>query len=140
MHTNSGTSIGSTSMRWKDDQKTVLIVKATADDSMVRLAKQALQIQDACNLCGLAQSFARVMVELRESPQNKVGGTWTNQHPIVHLWIDKFAHLAGYPQDANMAAVFAVGALAEGKDIEFEVRPYQSDLPFLRKYLAGEAA
>lgn len=63
------------------------------------LAKEALEIQDASNLCGLAQRFAKVNKELRECYD---GGTdaW-NQHPIIILWLDKFNSLARIQFDPN---------------------------------------
>jgi hypothetical protein len=71
----------------------------TIDD----LFKEALQVQNACNLCGVAQSFARAMrdlMELRESTSD------VNMHPIVTLWIDKMASLNDY-SDAKANVVMA---------------------------------
>lgn len=56
------------------------------------LAREALQIQDACNLCGLAQRFASVQVELGKYCN---GTTERNQHPVTILWLDKMNSLAG---------------------------------------------
>lgn len=56
------------------------------------LAREALDVQDACNLCGVAQSFARAMIDLGAY----CGGTdERNHHPIAILWADKIAHLTG---------------------------------------------
>lgn len=60
------------------------------------LAAEALQIQDACNLSGLAIRFAVVVVELRECLRSETGGVNTddvNQHPIVTMWLAKMADL-----------------------------------------------
>jgi hypothetical protein len=127
-------------MRWKDTDKKIILVECFADDVMVRLAKQALEIQGASNLCGIAQAFARVMKEINACDQNKLGTEFASQHPIVHLWIDKFAHLAHYEQGPTIANFMHVSDLAEGKDVVFEITPFESDLGSLRKatVLIGE--
>jgi hypothetical protein len=100
-------------------------IKATvvADETMQRLAKRALEVQDACNLCGVAQAFARDQLELSRSSQS-TGTAWRNQHPITLLWLDKLCHLSGYPQASfsrQGTDVFTGAAdLADGKDITFE--------------------
>lgn len=57
------------------------------------LCKEALDVQNACNLCGVAQGFARAMIDL--SPHCKTGTTERNNHPVARLWIDKMTSLAG---------------------------------------------
>lgn len=61
--------------------------------TLKELAQEALYIQDACNLCGLAQRFAEVMIELNRHPDS-TGTDWVNQHCITRLWIDKFVSLS----------------------------------------------
>ena len=61
------------------------------------LAIDALSVQDACNLCGVAQSFALAMIHLGEH----VHGSARNEHPIAMLWADKIASLTGV-QTAEM--------------------------------------
>lgn len=58
------------------------------------LAQEAYRVQGACNLCGVAQSFARAMVDLRRVEPGLGTDAW-NAHPIAVLWADKIAHLAG---------------------------------------------
>lgn len=60
--------------------------------SLKDLAREALAVQDACNLCGVAQSFARAMIDLGEHAR---GTDERNRHPIAILWSDKIAHLTG---------------------------------------------
>ena len=72
--------------------------------SLQELAREALAVQDACNLCGVAQSFARAMIDLSEH----VSGTDArNNHPIAVLWADKIAHLTStqgnYPSRVTAA-------------------------------------
>lgn len=59
---------------------------------------EALAIQNACNLCGLAQRFAKMMQELNVLVP--AGTEDRNQHLIVTLWLDKFMSLNGC-QDNN---------------------------------------
>jgi hypothetical protein len=93
----------------------------TATPEIIKLAQQASDCQNACNSCGLAQSFAKVMLALINSEQS-TGTAWVNQHPITKAWIDKFAHLAHYEQDDKSTNCHClVMDLIEGKDIEFEV-------------------
>lgn len=52
----------------------------------------ALDVQDACNLCGVAQAFARVMLEiLRDSPNMDSANT----HPIAVMYASKIASMTG---------------------------------------------
>jgi hypothetical protein len=56
------------------------------------LAQEALDVQNACNLCGVAQSFARAMRDLGDHTK---GTDERNQHPITRVWLDKMNQLAG---------------------------------------------
>lgn len=60
--------------------------------TLKELAKEALQVQDACNLAGVAQSFGKAMVDLMHYTR---GTAECNTHPIAKLWADKIAHLTG---------------------------------------------
>lgn len=73
------------------------------------LAKEALAVQDACNLCGVAQSFARAMRDLGD---HTIGTDARNKHPIAILWADKIAHLTG-TQTFNDDVARAYGAVHE---------------------------
>ena len=69
-------------------------MKYTKDDVPAALASEATRVQDACNLCGVAQSFARAMIALHDLPQCK-GTEWLNNHPVTVLYVDKLASLSG---------------------------------------------
>lgn len=57
-------------------------------------AKQALDIQDACNLSGVAFSFARAMQAVCDEASRIGAGTnWKNYNPIVTLFLLKMAEL-----------------------------------------------
>lgn len=60
--------------------------------TLKELAQEALNVQDACNLCGVAQSFARAMRDLGDHTN---GTDARNQHPITRVWLDKMNQLAG---------------------------------------------
>jgi hypothetical protein len=52
----------------------------------------ALDVQDACNLSGVAFAFARFMQKLCDEGMDT---DERNTHPIAQLWVDKMAHLTG---------------------------------------------
>lgn len=56
------------------------------------LAREALDVQDACNLSGVVQRFARVMKDLRRLYPG-LDTHMLNTHYICVLWSDKIAHL-----------------------------------------------
>ena len=58
--------------------------------TLQELAREALQVQDACNLSGVAQSFARAMTDLCKHVEDT---SKRNCHPVALLWADKIAHL-----------------------------------------------
>lgn len=67
--------------------------------SLKELYQEALDIQNACNLCGLSQRFAMVMKELNDLIPS--GTTERNKHAIVTLWLDKFNSLNGIQSDQS---------------------------------------
>lgn len=80
------------------------------------LAKEALQVQDACNLSGVVHGWSRSMRRLCDLVS---GGTQDrNTNPINVLWADKVAHLTGTQSlghTAVLAAYDVVNALAKGE-------------------------
>lgn len=60
-------------------------------------AQEALDVQNACNLSGVAHSFSKVLSEAMWPAANELGeGTqWVNQHPISVLFVDKLVSLTG---------------------------------------------
>lgn len=83
--------------------------------TLKQLAQEALDVQDACNLCGVAQSFARAMIDLGEHTR---GTDERNMHPISVLWADKIAHLTGTQClgcNVVLKAYDAVRDIVEGK-------------------------
>jgi len=61
------------------------------------LVKEAIQVQDACNLSGVVHSFSKAIAELW-AIANETGGkgtTWVNTHRVCRLYADKIKSLAG---------------------------------------------
>jgi hypothetical protein len=60
--------------------------------TLPELAREALLVQDACNLSGMARSFARAMADLATHIPHTGE---RNTHYITRVWVDKIAQLAG---------------------------------------------
>jgi len=65
-----------------------------AEMSLKQAAQQALDIQDACNLSGVAFAFARAMQAVCDAGRDK-GTEWKNSHPVVTLHLLKMEELNG---------------------------------------------
>jgi hypothetical protein len=87
-----------------------------SDDNrtMAELANEAIRVQDACNLSGVAHGFSRAISRLRVllREQGRESTHEVNTHPVCILWIDKMRSLAG---DDFSAAYGACFELAEVK-------------------------
>lgn len=61
------------------------------------LIKEAIQVQDACNLSGVVHSFSRSMARLWEiAHESKGKGTkWVNTHRVARLYASKIQSLSG---------------------------------------------
>ena len=57
--------------------------------------QDALDVQNACNLSGVVQSFSDILGRIWEEAHASGHGTlWVNQHPISVLFTNKIADLA----------------------------------------------
>lgn len=61
--------------------------------SLRQLAQQAIDIQDASNLSGLAKAWGEVQTQLREIMPS-IGTRELNKHPINKMWAYKLYSLA----------------------------------------------
>lgn len=61
--------------------------------TMQELAKEAIEIQDACNLGGLVHGWSRSMSDLQDLLRGQ-GTRNVNEHPISKLWASKIHDLA----------------------------------------------
>lgn len=77
-----------------------------SDDTrtMQDLVRNALQVQDACNMSGIVRSFAedvsrlRTLLELaykEDGSTTKFSTDLLNRHPVCVLWSSKIADLSG---------------------------------------------
>lgn len=67
---------------------------------LARIAKNALDVQSACNLSGVVFSFAkdmRTLCDLQHSGANVIepGTVNRNRHPICILYATQISHLVG---------------------------------------------
>jgi hypothetical protein len=97
----------------------------TADELTLKLAKEAMAVPNACNLCGVAQRLARAMLALHGLDKSACS---TGRHPVTLLWVDKLQHLAGLPQQYKLNddsppdaanAYRACDELGNGRDVEW---------------------
>jgi len=63
---------------------------------MAMHCKDAVQVQDACNLSGVVHSMVEAMESVCDMANRLGEGTaWKNRHPVMVLFAAKVAHLAG---------------------------------------------
>jgi hypothetical protein len=63
-------------------------------------ARTALEVQDACNLSGVAHAFSRAVNAIWDEAHRTGKGTdWVNSHPICTLFISKLTDLNGREAD-----------------------------------------
>jgi hypothetical protein len=60
------------------------------------LYQEAIDVQDASNACGVAQTFARVMIDLGYITN---GTCNRNKHLITTLWLNKLCSLNEYSEE-----------------------------------------
>jgi len=98
------------------------------------LAKRALLCQDAVNLSGVVQTWARTVLELW-SWAHKLGRgtTWVNNHPVNRLFASKVHTLSGMGLSDvapfNEAYVWCSEASSEGDDATAEYVPKDKVMP-----------
>jgi len=64
--------------------------------TLKELAEEAYRVQDACNLAGVLRGATRAHDDLRKlAEQENKEWDWCDKHPIMQLWSDKIAQLAG---------------------------------------------
>lgn len=66
--------------------------------TLQQLAQDALAVQDACNLSGVAQGFARAMLSLRGLGLDT---EQCNNNVITIVWLDKLTQLANIKHDSH---------------------------------------
>ena len=63
--------------------------------TMKELAREALQVQDACNLSGVVHGYARAMSRLRKllESEGRASTDAVNRHRIAVMWASKVESL-----------------------------------------------
>jgi|GEM_PF-2361523 len=71
-------------------------------------ARDALDVQDACNLSGVAHSFLQAVQAVNAEMRDRGEGTeWRNNHPIIRLYVDKLASMAGVQGWTDLSGAYA---------------------------------
>ncbi len=101
-----------------------ITIKAT--NRVVKLAQEAIQVQDAINAYAVANLLQEVQKHFRESEngQEKTGTSMGIQNPISVLVLDKLLSLARMEQSSQIKAYLACTDLADCKDTEWEIYQY----------------
>jgi hypothetical protein len=69
--------------------------------NLQQAASDALQVQNACNLSGVARSFLEAVKAVNDEANRLNEGTeWRNNHPIIRLFVDKLASICGMQGDS----------------------------------------
>jgi hypothetical protein len=68
--------------------------------TLQNLAQDSLDVQDACNLCGVARSFSELCVELKNWPHQD-GDFREKRDAIVKMWVSKIEHLTALEQSMS---------------------------------------
>lgn len=69
----------------------------TEQDIVPAHASLALEVQDACNLSGVAISFVAIVKELNKHPKS-TGTDWVRCHPVSFMFCHKMCSMCG-PED-----------------------------------------
>lgn len=89
--------------------------------TLAEAARDALTVQDACNLSGVARAFVAALDAVWEESRRQNAGTdFVNRHPITRLYVDKLVSLAGEAgaSDYERVREIALGySLAANSDI-----------------------
>lgn len=84
-----------------------------------RIAREASECQDACNLSGVAHAMDRAVSVLWKV--NTQGTEWVNRHPVMTLFLSKLCSLnGGYYECDYFHASDACEALARGESVDYQ--------------------
>lgn len=64
-----------------------------------QMAQSAIDVQSACNLSGVARTFADITSAMRM--EHKMDTPTCNRHPVCRLFAEQIAHLTGTPTDSG---------------------------------------
>lgn len=70
--------------------------------------KQAIRVQDACNLSGVVHSWSKMISKIwEEANAGKKGTEWVNTHPINVMFASKVASLTGCEATESFSEAYA---------------------------------
>jgi hypothetical protein len=101
------------------------MTNATNVPSIQKLAADAIDVQNACNLSGVVNGFSRALAALRELPEAR-GNDWLHAHPIAILWADKIASLTGTQDLGNARVMKAYDEVYKLRDSAAQAEPVQA--------------
>lgn len=102
-----------------------MIYHMTATEETQSLARDARDVQDACNIGGVANLFQATIKKLYRHP-DYAGSAWVARNPITIALLDKLCHLAGIQSFSGDAGVdksrahWQVLELIDGETVEFD--------------------
>lgn len=85
--------------------------------TMKQLAREALDVQNACNLSGVVHGFSRAISHLRALLPD-AGTDEINHHPICILWADKISSLTGTQAIMSITTITAAYLWAEQEAVK----------------------
>jgi|SaaInlV_130m_DNA_2_1039683.scaffolds.fasta_scaffold59934_2 hypothetical protein len=94
--------------------------KITPDETLKKLAQDAVDVQDACNGTAVSGLLNRTMSALMKEGK---GSDYVNQHPITQAIIDKLQSLAKMPQSGTSMFHIHCMELAEGNSVVVNIVP-----------------
>ena len=97
------------------DKENKEVQKSKPPRSIQELAKEAIEVQNACNLSGVVLSWSQAILDLRANLPD-AGTATINHHPINVMWASKVQSLTGVfcEQDMFSKAYLEVQQLAKG--------------------------
>lgn len=97
----------------------------SATPNTIKMAKDVLAIQDACNSGGVSNLYHNCVHDLLFQHRDKGGTEWINCNPLVVCLLDKLCSLARSQSFDNPYVSYCFGKvdeLSNGLDIQWEVR------------------
>jgi hypothetical protein len=81
--------------------------------SMIQLAQQALDVQDACNLSGVVHAFSAAVTDVRAHlrAEGNESTDRVNTHPVCVLFASKIASLTGCEVGIEFSTAFRICSL-----------------------------
>ena len=91
-----------------------------SNDVEQKAAKDANEVQDACNLVAIVGCWHRHLLALHRAG---IGGDNLINHPTSLAFVSKLNSLCRMNLEREMAALDAIDKLQRGEDAEYEVAP-----------------